>query len=58
VEDFAKTAEHSPFTLTQTALRFALAQPAISVVIVGCKTVAQVEENFKTSDLALPVSTH
>jgi aryl-alcohol dehydrogenase-like predicted oxidoreductase len=53
VQDFAKTAAQSPFTPAQTALRFVLAQPAVSVVIPGCKTADQAEENLRTSELAL-----
>jgi aryl-alcohol dehydrogenase-like predicted oxidoreductase len=56
VQDFLKAVSASPWTPTQTALRFVLAQPAVSVVIPGCKTVEQAEENFKTSDLSTPVS--
>lgn len=56
VQEFTKTTASSPFTHAQTALRFVLAQPAVSVVIPGCKTSEQAEENFKTSDLAFPVS--
>ncbi len=55
VQDYLKLLKDSPFTPAQNALRFALAQPAVSVVIPGCKTVAQVEENLKASDLALAV---
>ncbi len=33
-------------TLVQTAIRYPLALPGVSVVIPGCKTAAQVEENF------------
>jgi aryl-alcohol dehydrogenase-like predicted oxidoreductase len=36
-------------TPAQRALRFVLEAPAVSVAIPGCKTVAQVEENFSTS---------
>ncbi|HXF96107.1 MAG TPA: aldo/keto reductase [Gemmatimonadales bacterium] len=39
-------AEKSGLTAAQLALRFALDQPAVSVVIVGMKTVAQVDENL------------
>lgn len=56
VQDFLKTAEQNPVTPAQTALRFVLAQPAVSTVIPGCKTAAQAEENLKTSDLTLAVS--
>lgn len=55
IQDFSKMVSKEPFSQTQAALRFVLSQPAISVVIPGCKTVSQVEENLKTSDLALPV---
>ncbi len=55
VQDFAKAITTSPFSHAQTALRFVLAQPAVSVVIPGCKTVEQVEENFRVSDLTFPV---
>lgn len=56
VEDFAKAvaADHSPWSLAQTALRFVLAQPAVSSVIVGCKTVAQAEENFRACETPVP----
>jgi aryl-alcohol dehydrogenase-like predicted oxidoreductase len=56
VQDFTRTVQNSPFTPAQTALRFVLAQPAVSVVIPGCKTVHQAEENFLASELTLPVS--
>jgi aryl-alcohol dehydrogenase-like predicted oxidoreductase len=36
-------------SLTTLALKFVLAQPAVSVVIPGCKTEAQVVENFAVS---------
>ena len=38
-------------TLAQTALRFVIDAPEISVVIPGIKTVAQAEENLAVSDL-------
>ena len=38
-------------TLAQTALRFVMDAPEISVVIPGIKTVAQAEENLAVSDL-------
>ena len=37
-------------TSVQSALRFVLAQKAVSVVIVGAKTEAQVQENFATPE--------
>lgn len=55
IEEFSKIVSGGPFSRAQTALRFVLAQPAVSVVIPGCKTAAQTEENLKTSELALPV---
>jgi len=56
VESFKKSLGESPLTPTQAALKFVLAQPAVSVVIPGCKTADQARENFKTSDLTLEVS--
>src|SRR5262249_39055221 len=56
VESFKKSLGNSPLTLGQAAIRFVLAQPAVSVVIPGCKTIEQTLENFRTSDLALEVS--
>lgn len=54
VQDFLKAAAASSWPASQTALRFVLAQPAVSVVIPGCKTVHQTEENFRVSDLSVP----
>jgi aryl-alcohol dehydrogenase-like predicted oxidoreductase len=42
---------HSGRTLAQAALRFALDNPAVSVVVAGAKTPAQVLENLAASDL-------
>lgn len=39
-------------TMAQAALAFVLSQPAVSTVIPGAKTAAQVEENVAASDLA------
>src|SRR5262249_3862365 len=47
VETFKKTIGESPLTLAQAAIRFVLAQPAVSVVIPGTKTIDQAQENFK-----------
>jgi aryl-alcohol dehydrogenase-like predicted oxidoreductase len=56
VDEFAKRVGSGPLTRAQAALKFVLSQPAVSVVIPGCKTVTQTEENFRTADLiALPV---
>ena len=38
-------------TVAQTALRFVLDNEAVSVVIPGCKTPAQVEENMAASEV-------
>jgi len=35
--------------LSQLAIAFSLSQPQVSITLVGCKTVAQVEENFATA---------
>jgi len=56
VDSFKKSLGAGPLTPAQAALKFVLAQPAVSVVIPGCKTVDQAKENFKTSDVALEVS--
>ncbi len=56
VEEFKKTLPGAPFTPAQAAIRFALAQPAVSVVIPGCKTVDQVDENLKASELSLSLA--
>src|SRR5262249_2764802 len=56
VEEFSKRVKEVPLTRAQAALKFALSQPDVSVVIPGCKTVLQTEENFRTADLiAVPV---
>jgi aryl-alcohol dehydrogenase-like predicted oxidoreductase len=52
VQDYLKTISTSPFSPTQNALRFVLAQPAVAVTIPGCKTASQAEENCKSSDLS------
>ncbi len=52
VDEFNRRLEKSPLTQSQSALKFVLAQPAVTVVIPGCKTVAQTEENL---NLPLPV---
>lgn len=54
VQDFLKSIAESNCTPAQAALRFVLAQPAVSVAIAGCKTVDQAQENFRVSEL-LPV---
>ena len=42
---------HDGRTLAQAALRFTIAPAAVSVVIPGCKTVAQTEENLAAADV-------
>ncbi len=54
-ESFKKTLQQGSLTPAQAAIRFVLAQPAVSVVIPGCKIVEQAEENFKAADIALQV---
>jgi aryl-alcohol dehydrogenase-like predicted oxidoreductase len=44
-------------TLGQLAIAYPLASPTVSTVIPGCKTPAQVEENFSVTDLPLLSST-
>ena len=56
IEGFKKSVPEGVMTPAQAAIRFVLAQPAVSVAIPGCKTVEQAEENFKTSDLPAEVS--
>ncbi len=56
IDGFKKSVGSGAMTLAQAAIRFVLAQPAVSVVIPGCKTVEQAQENFSTSELPLMVS--
>jgi aryl-alcohol dehydrogenase-like predicted oxidoreductase len=56
VDAFKKTLQQSPLTPAQAAIRFVLAQPAVSVVIPGCKTSEQTLQNFKAADNTLEVS--
>jgi aryl-alcohol dehydrogenase-like predicted oxidoreductase len=58
VENFRKSLGDMPLTLAQAAIRFVLAQPAVSSVIPGCKTVEQAQENFQVSNLPLEVTSH
>jgi aryl-alcohol dehydrogenase-like predicted oxidoreductase len=53
VEGFQKAVQDVPFTLAQSAIRFVLAQPMVSSVVVGCKTTEQVQENLLASELVL-----
>lgn len=46
--------EQQGLTLAQAALQFPLTHPGVSTVSVGCKTVAQVEENFTALSRLLP----
>ena len=52
VEEIREDLEGSGFTLPQAAVKFALAHTAVSTVIPGMRTVAQVEQNTAISDLA------
>lgn len=55
VERIKSDLQGSGFTLPQAALKFALAHPAVSVVIPGIRNVAQAEANLAVSDMpALP----
>jgi len=56
IDNFKKSVGQTPLTLGQAAIRFVLAQPAVSTVIPGCKTDEQARENFQVSDLPLMVS--
>ena len=38
-------------SLSQLAIAFPLSNPVVSTVLVGCKTVAQVESNFAPANL-------
>jgi aryl-alcohol dehydrogenase-like predicted oxidoreductase len=49
--DAAKFLPEGSYTLADVALRFVLAQPAVSTVIPGIRTVAQAEANTAASDL-------
>jgi aryl-alcohol dehydrogenase-like predicted oxidoreductase len=51
VEEFSKRVKDGPLSRAQSALKFVLSQPAVAVVIPGCKTMLQTEENFRTADL-------
>jgi aryl-alcohol dehydrogenase-like predicted oxidoreductase len=51
VESF-RLLERQGRTLAQAAIAFCLSQPAVSTVITGAKTPAQVEENAAASDMA------
>lgn len=44
---------HIDQTISQAALRYALSDPAVSSVVVGCKTIEQVEENLLASGQGL-----
>ena len=49
---FGREIEGSGLSLPQAAIQFALAQPAVSTVIPGIRSVAQAEANCGVSDLA------
>ena len=56
VETFRKSLKSSDYTLAQSALQFVLSHQAVSVVIPGCKTAHQSQENFQLSDRINQVS--
>ena len=49
--EVAKLPPEGNYTLADVALRFVLAQPAVSTVIPGIRTVAQAEANTAATDL-------
>jgi aryl-alcohol dehydrogenase-like predicted oxidoreductase len=55
VENFRKSNPPGRWNLAQLAIRFVLAQAAVSVVIPGCKTAEQCLENFKATETSLAV---
>ena len=56
IESFRKSLGQGPLTPAQAAIRFVLAQSAVSSVITGCKTADQARENFQVSDLPVEAS--
>lgn len=46
-------ANHDGATFSQVALRWLLAQPAVSSVIIGVRTMAQLQDNLKAAELEL-----
>ena len=49
--EVAKLPPEGDYTLADVALRFVLAQPAVTTVIPGIRTVAQAEANTAAADL-------
>ena len=54
LDQLSKIAENKGGTLAQIALAWLLAQPAVASVIMGVRTVAQLEDNLRAIDLQLP----
>ena len=55
VEQLSGLADEAGYSLTHMALAFAAEHPAVSAVIIGPKTLAQLEDNLAASELRLPV---
>lgn len=53
VEALYAVAERRNATVAQVALAWALAQPAISSIIIGAKTIEQLDDNLKATDVTL-----
>ena len=54
IEAVVSAAKELGTSASQVALAWLLAQPTVSSVIIGVRTLAQLEDNLKASDLALP----
>ena len=54
IERVRKIAEKAGRPMGEVSLAWVLAQPGISTVLAGARTAAQVRENVKGADLALP----
>ena len=54
VEQLSALADEAGYSLTHMALAFAAEHPAVSAVIIGPKTLAQLEDNLAASALRLP----
>jgi aryl-alcohol dehydrogenase-like predicted oxidoreductase len=53
VDALEAVAERKGATIAQVALAWVLAQPAISSVIIGAKTIEQLEDNLRAADVSL-----
>jgi aryl-alcohol dehydrogenase-like predicted oxidoreductase len=54
VEELKALAARYGRSLPQLALRWAISHPAVSTALVGCRTVAEVEDNVGAVELAIP----